>query len=411
MIGRFLFMHVLVNIYRVYFTLKAKGGGYEQARASAVPAFINNRQTIHAGIFIMAALTMFINITETNAESYVEGTLLNRLVAKDFPQEELIIENAEAIETEAPIKKQVKYTSNGYIGVQPKAQAELTEADILEGQNIALARAGSAILKQEVATTQLDQGIRTEPITYIVEPGDTVTSIAKKFDISINTILWENNLSAYSIIRPGKELAILPATGLNHTVKKGDTIASLSKTYQVEPDAILEANRILNENDIREDQIVFIPEGLKPRPTPAPRIVPTTPAPARDFAAAPSGGDFIWPTNSYRITQYYTWRHFGLDVGNENGQPVYASADGIVESSSQGRWNGGYGNQVVINHENGFKTRYAHNSYNIVSAGDHVTQGQVIAAIGSTGRSSGPHTHFEIIFNGRRVNPFNYLSR
>jgi murein DD-endopeptidase MepM/ murein hydrolase activator NlpD len=411
MIGRFLFMHVLVNIYRFYFAIKAKGGGYQQSgRTATLPTFINNRQTIHAGIFVMAAMTIFVNITETNAESYVEGTLLNKLVTQEFPEEELIIEGADSVATEVTIKKQVKYTGNGYISVQPKSQGEISEADFLDTQNISLARDGSAILTQEVATTKIDQNTRTDAELYIVESGDTVTSIAKKFDISISTILWENNLSAYSIIRPGKELVILPATGINHTVAKGDTIASLAKKYQVEPDAILESNRILNEDDIRVNQLVFIPEGLKPQPAPSPQV-DRAQTPKQSFSAAPTGGDFIWPTNSYTITQYFTWRHFGIDIGNKSGQPVYASAEGVVELSSQGKWNGGYGNQVVINHGNGFKTRYAHNSYNLVSAGETVTQGQAIAAVGSTGRSSGPHSHFEIMYNGRRVNPFNYVSR
>lgn len=360
----------------------------------------------------MAALTMFVNITESNAESYAQSTLLNRLVTQEFPEEELIIENATSVADEIALKKQVKYTSVGYIGVQPKSQGELSEADLYSGQNVAIARAGSAVVKSEIATTRLEQDTRTEPISYVVEDGDTVTSIAKKFDISINTILWENNLSAYSIIRPGKELVILPTTGINHSVKSGDTIASLARTYQVEPESILEANNILNENDIRANQIVFIPEGLKPAPAPAPRITPTKPVvPKQTFADAPQGGDYIWPTNSYRITQYFTYAHFGVDVGNKTGEPIYASADGVVELASQGKWNGGYGNQIVIDHGNGFKTRYGHASYLLVETGEEVTQGQVIAAIGSTGRSTGPHLHFEVMYNGRRENPFNYLSR
>lgn len=410
-IGRFLFNHILVNIYRIYFSVKPKSENTSQHSVRGfIWIFINNRQAMHAGIFIIAVMTMFINITETQAENYVEGTLLNKLITKDFPTEELIVETAD-ISTKSPSANiPVKYTSKGYITTQLKSQGELTEAELLSDIQVALSSNGSAIAKQEVATTGIDKGRRDDAIVYIVESGDTVTSIAQKFDISINTILWENNLSAYSIIRPGKELSILPVTGINHTVKKGDSIAKIAKNYQVEPDEILNENNILNESDIQIDQVIFVPEGLKPKPTPT-AIVQTAPTTQQTFDAAPIGGDFVWPTNGYRITQYYTWRHFGLDIGNKNGQPIYAAADGKVITSSQGKWNGGYGNQIVVDHGNGIKTRYAHNSYNIVAVGETVKQGQVIAAIGSTGRSTGPHIHFEIEINGRRVNPLNYLSR
>lgn len=410
-IGRFLFNHVLVNLYRVYFAIKPKSDPMMNTSSRGfVWTFINNRQAMHAGVFVVAVMTMFINITETQAENYVEGTLLNKLITKEFPTEELIVENAD-IGTKSPSANiPIKYTSKGYVTTQPKSQGELTEAELLSDIQVALSSNGSAITKQEVATTGIDKGRRDDAIVYIVEPGDTVTSIAQKFDISINTILWENNLSAYSIIRPGKELSILPVTGINHIVKKGDSIAKIAENYQVEPDEILNENNILNESDIQIGQVVFVPEGLKPKPAPR-TIVRTAPTTQQTFDDAPVGGDLIWPTNGYRITQYYTWRHFGLDVGNKNGQPIYAAADGKVIISSQGKWNGGYGNQIVVDHGNGIETRYAHTSYNIVSVGETVKQGQVIAAIGSTGRSSGPHIHFEIEINGRRVNPLNYLSR
>jgi len=163
-------MKVLVNIYRAYFSIKSKNHGYEIIRTkSTLPAFINNRQTIHIGIFIMAAMTMFVNITQTNAENYIEGTLLNRLLERDFPQQELIVENADAITNDVNSKKPIKYATKGYVAVQLSTGGTLSEEDILQSQNIALARSGSALLKAEVATTQIEKNKRNSTIIHMVE--------------------------------------------------------------------------------------------------------------------------------------------------------------------------------------------------------------------------------------------------
>lgn len=372
---------------------------------------INNRQTIHISIFIIALLTFFTSISEIQAENYIDKTLLTDLIKPEFSEEALITETADAnppTNGATKMQKPIKYSKTGYLETAKSSLVFLSEEEILQEQiSGALAQGGSAIIKQNIATTDIERRARIKEEIYIVQPGDTVTSIARQFDVSVNTILWENNLSAYSIIRPGKELTILPTTGLNHTVEKNDTITKLAKTYQVEPESILESNKLLDASEIKVGQRLFIAEGLKPKPARAIRYY----QPSSGFVAAPRGGKYIWPTTNYHITQYFTWRHYGLDVGNKLGQPIYASADGEVTLSSQGRWNGGYGNQIIINHGNGVKTRYAHNSYNLVNVGQKVVQGQVIAAIGSTGRSSGPHVHFEIMINNRRVNPLNYLSR
>ena len=124
--------------------------------------------------------------------------------------------------------------------------------------------------------------------------------------------------------------------------------------------------------------------------------------------AQPIAGKLNWPTTSKRITQYFLgWRHSGLDIGVKVGQPVYAANDGVVITSG---WNsGGYGYYVIIDHGNGFHTLYAHNSKNYVTKGERVKKGDVISASGSTGRSTGPHLHFEVRVNGNKVNPLDYL--
>ena len=113
-----------------------------------------------------------------------------------------------------------------------------------------------------------------------------------------------------------------------------------------------------------------------------------------------------WPTVGARITQYYSWRHHAIDVANKTGTPIYATDAGVIEVAG---WGTGYGNQIVIDHGGGRKSRYAHMSKFYVKKGQAVKKGQVIGAIGSTGRSTGPHLHFEYIINGVKYNPLNYL--
>ncbi len=406
----FFFHSVLVNVYRFYFSLKK--GILEQHPAYITKkwvSLINSRYSIHIAIAIIAFVTLMTSVSATQAENYVEKTMISSLLTPEFSDDVLIIETADESEGSADINKPVLYTRAGYINKTPTSLHALSEEEILqESVGSSISQGGSVLVKHNVATTDIDRRERNNSEIYTVKPGDTITSISRNFDISVNTILWENNLTAYSIIRPGKELIILPSTGLTHSVKKNETIIKLGETYQVEAEAILEANKLLADSTLRAGQKIFIPNGLKPQPTPAVRYV----QPRKDnFARSPQGGKYIWPAQSYAISQYFTYRHFGLDIGARAGSPVFAAAEGEVTISSQGRWNGGYGNQVVIDHGNGVTTRYAHNSYNLVSVGEKVTQGQPIAAIGSTGRSSGPHSHFEITINGRRVNPLNYLSR
>ena len=128
--------------------------------------------------------------------------------------------------------------------------------------------------------------------------------------------------------------------------------------------------------------------------------------------AADSHMPSIWPTTGV-VTSPYGLRwggsdfHPGIDIANDMGTPIVATADGVVDYAG---WNaGGYGNMVDINHGNGIMTRYGHASQVVVSAGQQVKRGQLIAYMGSTGFSTGPHVHYEVIINGQRVNPISYL--
>lgn len=256
----------------------------------------------------------------------------------------------------------------------------------------------------------VDFGIRHEIIKYAVQPGDTLAGIAEKFGVNIDTLAIENKISVRTILQPGDALNILPVKGISHKVKKGDTIKKIASLYKSDAAKVAEFNGLNNDSDLQVGEIIVIPEGKLP-------VVPVATRPAtqpssqssasRPASARVASDGMMWPTINHNITQYFSWRHPGVDVGISVGIAVYAADDGVVEKSG---WNsGGYGYMILINHGNGIKTRYGHNSRLFVVAGEEVRKGDVIALSGSTGRSTGPHLHFEVIINGTRVNPFLYV--
>lgn len=274
-----------------------------------------------------------------------------------------------------------------------------------EEATMVLTLGGGALVKQELPGTTVPL-TRTEVIDYVVQVGDNPWIIAEKFGLSVSTVLWENKLGLYSTIRPGQKLTILPVSGVSHTISKGDTLEKIAKKYKASADEIKQLNEIEDETELALGSKLVIPGGKKyvaPRPAVTQRrevVVPPS-------IAAKPGGKMLWPTNSQRITQYFKWRHAGLDIGNKMREPIYAAESGVVEIA--GWKGGGWGRTVLINHGNGLKTRYAHATKVLVSPGEQVEKGKVIALVGSTGRSSGPHLHFGVYVNGRPVNPLKYL--
>jgi murein DD-endopeptidase MepM/ murein hydrolase activator NlpD len=224
---------------------------------------------------------------------------------------------------------------------------------------------------------------------YVVREGDTLSQIGKLFDVSPNTILWANDLKSSKDIHPGDTLVILPVTGVQYVVKKGDSAASLAKKYKSDADEILAFNHI---DSLTVGETIIIPDGVE-----GPAVTTSTGSnPARPSAGGPTiAGYFMRPIIGGVKTQGIHGYN-GVDLGTPVGTRVMASASGVVMIARSAGYNGGYGEYVVIQHPNGTQTVYAHLSTVFASSGQSVTQGQVIGLSGNSGKSTGPHLHFEI---------------
>jgi len=231
---------------------------------------------------------------------------------------------------------------------------------------------------------------------YTVRSGDTLSQIAKMFGVSVNTVVWANNIKN-GVIRPGDSLVILPISGVQHIVKKGDTVASIAKKYSADAREVALFNNLSENAKLAVGDEVTIPDGEMAFPAsfaPAPRV--------RGAGGPTYEGYYLRPILGGRKTQGLHGYN-GVDLASYYGAPVFASAEGEVIVARYDGWNGGYGKYIVISHPNGTQTLYSHLSQVITYVGRQVPRGELIGNIGSTGNSTGPHLHFEI--RGAR-NPF-----
>jgi len=252
--------------------------------------------------------------------------------------------------------------------------------------------------------------------TYVVQPGDTISTIADMFDISVDTIKQANRLSSNNI-SPGQSLVILPVSGVLYAVAANDSFAKISKKYGVSVDDVMTYNGIASASStLAVGQQLVIPHG-KPSASETssflssqskkykvPSFEPLLDA-VWNWPSYP--GYFVCPVPGARLSQGLHG-HNAVDLAIAKGTPIHAAASGIVTISKNNGYygrssNGGYGNFVMISHPNGTETLYAHMSKTAVSVGERVSQGEIIGYIGMTGMTTGPHTHFEI---RNAVNPF-----
>ena len=379
--------------------------------SSSLDRFIiifTNRYIVHFIIIVLALGVVTSNIFayELN-ENYGKNALIYEITGlENLDFEEDIVTSIDQYQVHSYINESSQLTSKVFTEAQKKEE-EIQE--LQQESDSAITQGGVALVKPELSSTEAAKITRTSIKEYIVKEGDTIGGIAEEFAISVNTILWVNNLSERSLIKSGQKLIIPPTSGVIHTIVKGDTISKIANKYYGNEQKIKDFNNITDDVLI-VGETIMVPDG---------RIVYTPPA--QSYTQAPisapaytpppvaaSSNDMLWPESCRRITQYYLgWRHTGVDIACGFGQPIYASLAGIVSKVQYNRY--GYGYHIIIDHGGGKQTLYAHLSQIDVEPGQKISQGEVIAIEGSTGRSTGSHLHFEVRINGNRLNPLNYV--
>ncbi len=256
---------------------------------------------------------------------------------------------------------------------------------------------------------------RMDALPYQVQAGDNPISIAEKFGLRLSTLIWANESLEENaeLLSVGQELLIPALDGVLHTIKEGDTLTSIGTLYSVDASLIawFPGNHLKSvEAPLTIGERLMVPGGRKPyvAPPPAPAAPQRVVQQTSTTTTSSRRGYFVWPTGG-RVSQYSNAYHIALDIAAPMGTPIYASAGGTIVYSG---WdNSGYGYTILLDHGNGWRTRYAHLSGMYFEVNDRVSQGELIALMGSTGRSTGPHLHFEILYKGWRYNPLDYLSR
>jgi murein DD-endopeptidase MepM/ murein hydrolase activator NlpD len=235
--------------------------------------------------------------------------------------------------------------------------------------------------------------------TYTVMKGDSVSSIAAARALSIDSIIALNGLTNVKRLRVGAKIRIPNMDGVPYTVRKGDSLTRIANSWGVPLTAILDANDLATAT-IASGQVLFLP-GARMRGEELKKAL---------------GELFIYPIKG-RITSAYGWRddpftgarrfHAAVDLASNTGTPVKAAMDGRVSAVGI---NAVYGKYVIIAHDGGYQTMYAHLNVIRVDKGTRVSQGERIGDVGSTGYSTGPHLHFAVYRNGRALNPMQFLN-
>ena len=247
-----------------------------------------------------------------------------------------------------------------------------------------------------ISTEDIDFPTTDTISVYEVKKGDTIQDVAKLFDVSVNTIMWANALKSRTISQ-GDTLIILPITGIKHTVKKGDTITTIAKKYKADEQDVASYNGLGISATLALGDTVIVPDGEieAVQPNKPKTVKNKKPKVLNSYTYSAPQGFLARPFVGGRRSQGIHG-HNGIDIAGTMGAPVLASASGQVIAAKNSGYNGGYGKMIIISHDNGVQTIYAHLQEVYVTKGQKVIQGETIAALGNTGKSTGPHLHFEV---------------
>ena len=329
----------------------------------------------------------------------------------------------------APLSTEVADNTDGSPVTTPDGTALVTGVDFDPSLTPGTSDAADTIIN-----SPSDSASNSSISTYTVQSGDSPNKIAEKFGVSVNTILWANNITDRSTIKEGTKLVILPVSGIQHTVRSGETLSSLAKKYGGNAADIAQFNGLSSDGALQVGSTIIIPGGeistsgisgtssktsthktgsAVTLETPVKSTVEHSGGmnysdasgnPYRGGGGAALAGFFTNPLPGAILTQgLHGWD--AVDLGAHTGTPILAAANGTVILSRMGGWNGGYGNYVILDNGHGVETLYAHMSDTKAETGSSVSAGQLIGYVGSTGDATGPHLHFEV--RGAQ-NPFSY---
>ena len=393
---------LVIAIYKLCRFLKKEYEKLNLPTGQKLSHLFTHKYFIH---FVIVAITLAVasnslSAREIKLEEFGKKTLFSSLVATDLDEE-----TTETALADPPKNTYQEQTGLISARVMPEILSEQTSTPPL-----VTAEEGTALVKAILPDTSATGQPREEIEYYQVKGGDTISTIANRYGISTDTILWANGLTDKDLIKPGQTLTIPPVSGVLYKIQKGDTVASLAKKYKADENSILEFNQLADASAIEVGDQMMIPGG-QVEPPPAPKkstsgFASIFSGQAPPSARVPEGSRLLWPTPSHKINQYFKWAHRAVDIDGNYSSPIYAAADGTVEKVGQGR---GYGNVIIINHGGGKKTVYAHLSKFFVRQGQSVSKGQSIAMMGCTGWCTGTHLHLEVMINGSKVNPLSYL--
>jgi murein DD-endopeptidase MepM/ murein hydrolase activator NlpD len=385
------------------FATKTKDGVFRVKKKTIAFYRRPMRDISHLSILVVIVLSLFAGISASFGTK--ERVAINPFTSQKLATQAVVSETEKRLFEADSVATVGAYYSDALGQDASKVAADLNN-------KISVASQTADYIESVPIVAMTSEGTRNSIISYVVQDGDTVWTIARKFNITTDTIRYNNKLEDENSVKPGQTLVILPVPGILHTVSQGDTLAGISRRYGVSEAMIVSQNDLYGE-EIKSGMKLIIPDAEIPE-APKPKV--TEEESDNSYSGGGSygsskqtyaSGNFRFPTIIGAMGYYNGYHYWAIDIPNNVGTPIFAADSGRIVEAQYG-WNGGYGNTILIDHGNGYQTRYAHMS-SLSVIGGYVSKGQVIGSMGSTGRSTGSHLHFEIILNGARLNPINFF--
>lgn len=307
-----------------------------------------------------------------------------------------------------------------FVGAFIRPHKTLNNSTIVTESNQLSSNTSSVNIETSSTKEESKDVKNAEIINYTVKAGDTVKTIADLYGVNTTTIAVSNGISENTALKEGQALRFPSVNGVLYKVNNNETLWDIALVYNKNVNELIKVNSLENPNKLKLNQELFIPDAnklLKVKDNSDNRLLAKTETPQKTLSRGGSISSAIkasstkvaWPLRG-SITSPFGIRsrdnHTGIDISASIGTPIKAASNGKVVYAG---WQDGYGNLLIIQASSGLQTYYAHTSKILVNLGRTVSEGQVVAEVGMSGRTTGPHLHFEVRKNGSPVNPLNYL--